>query len=131
MLRILFALLLVTEVVHVVDDLLQAADPLIYIFRRFCHQVEILLAPLEDDGEAEVFNAGIGVFFKALRVAALSNRLNVINGDCLESEGVFVRKCGPEKSLKVSVLIASKSIFGKPICILQYSLYQDDPTLLQ
>lgn len=61
------------EVAHVEDDLLQAADPLFRLWPTGCHQVKILLAALEDYGEALLFNARLGVFIKHLRLAALAH----------------------------------------------------------
>lgn len=82
--RILLALLLAAEVAHISDDLLYAVDPLFRLHPAGCHQVQIFLASLEDDGETSLFNTGLGVFVEPLRLTALAHRINVINGDCLE-----------------------------------------------
>lgn len=71
--RILLTLLLTAEVAHVADELLQAADPLFRLLITGCHQVKIFLAALEDDGEALLFNTGVGVFIKPLRLTALAH----------------------------------------------------------
>lgn len=71
--RILFTLLLVVEVAHVADDLLQAVDPLVCLLWTGCHEVEIFLAIIEDDGEAPIFIAGVCVFIKPFRLTALTH----------------------------------------------------------
>ncbi len=71
--RILLTLLLAAEVTHIVDDLLQAIDPLFCLHSIGCHQVEVFLAALEDDGEALLFNTGVSVFVKSLGLTALAH----------------------------------------------------------
>lgn len=79
--RILFTLLHVAEVAHVVYDLLDAVDPLAGHLAVGGHQVQVLLAGLEDDGEALLFVHGVGVFVEALRLAAEAQGVDLINGD--------------------------------------------------
>lgn len=81
MTRILLALLHVAEVAHVVDDLLHAVDPLAGHFAVGGHQVQVLLAALEDDGEALVFIDRVCVFIEALRLAAETEGVDLIDGD--------------------------------------------------
>lgn len=71
--RILLALLLAAEVAHIGDDLLNAVDPLFCLPAAGRHQVEVFLAALEDDGEALLFNPGVGVFIEPLGLAALAH----------------------------------------------------------
>lgn len=87
--RILLALLHVTEVAHVVDDLLDAADPLAGHFAVGGHQVQVLLAALEDDGEALVFIHRVGVFIQPLRLAAQAQGVDVVDGDWSRSKPTF------------------------------------------
>lgn len=89
MTRILLALLHVTEVVHVVDDFLYAADPLAGRFTVGGHQVQVLLAVLEDDGEALVFLGRERVFIEPLRLATEAKGVNLINGDWSGSKPKF------------------------------------------
>lgn len=79
--RILLALLHVAEVAHVVDDLLYAADPLAGHLAVGGHQVQVLLALLEDDGEALVFIDRVRVFVEPLRAATEAKGFDVIDGD--------------------------------------------------
>lgn len=89
MTRILLALLHVTKVVHVVDDLLYAVDPLAGHFTVGGHQVQILLAVLEDDGEALVFIDRVRVFVEPLRLATETKGIDVIDGDWSSSKPKF------------------------------------------
>lgn len=82
--RILLAVLLMVEVLHVVDELVQTVDPLFRFLWCDCYQVKIFLVALEDDGEALLLHTGISVFIKALRLTAHAHRINVVNGDCLK-----------------------------------------------
>lgn len=68
--RILLTPLLAAEVVQVVHDLLYAVHPLSCFLPIGCHQVQIFLAALEDDGEALLFDSGLGVFIEPLRLTA-------------------------------------------------------------
>lgn len=79
--RILLALLHVTEVAHVVYDLLDAVDPLAGHLAVGGHQVQVLLAALEDDGEALRLVHGVRVFVESLRLATEAHGVNFINGD--------------------------------------------------
>lgn len=81
MARILLALLHVTEVAHVVDDLLDAVDPLAGHFVVGRHQVQVLLAALEDDGEALAFVNRVRVFIQPLRLPTETKGVDLINGD--------------------------------------------------
>lgn len=58
---------------HVVYDLLQAADPLFRLLRTGCHEVQIFLGVIEDDGEAAVFITGVGAFIEPLRLTAMAH----------------------------------------------------------
>lgn len=87
--RILLALLLAAEVAQIGHDLLYASDPLPGFLRTVRQQVEVFLAALEDNGEASLFKAGLDVFIEPLRLAAQSQRIDLINGDCLERGGVL------------------------------------------
>lgn len=89
MTRILLALLHVTEVAHVVDDLLYAVDPLARHFAVGGHQVQVLLAALEDDGEALVFIDRVRVFVVPLRLATEAKGVDVIDGDWSGSKPQF------------------------------------------
>lgn len=90
LLRILFTLLLLVEVAHAVDDLLQTLDPLVGLLLRGGHQVQVFLAVFEDDREALVFLARLSVFFKPFRLTAFAHRFDVINRNCLERGGEAV-----------------------------------------
>lgn len=79
--RILLALLHVTEVAHVVHDLLDAVDPLAGHLAVGGHQVQVLLAALEDDGEALCFIHGMRVFIEPLRLATEAHGVNFIDRD--------------------------------------------------
>lgn len=79
--RILLALLHVTEVAHVVYDLLDAVDPLAGHLAVGGHQVQVLLAALEDDGEALRFIHGMRVFIEPFRLATEAHGVNFIDGD--------------------------------------------------
>lgn len=79
--RILLALLHVTEVADVVHDLLDAIDPLAGHFAIGGHQVQVLLAVLEDDGEALRFVHRMRVFIEPLRLATEAHGVNFIDGD--------------------------------------------------
>lgn len=70
-----------TEVAHVVDDLLDAVDPLAGHFAVGGHQVQVLLAALEDDGEALVFIHRVRVFIQPLRLATEAQGVDVVDGD--------------------------------------------------
>lgn len=81
MARILLALLHVAEVLHVVYYLLDAVDPLAGHLAVGGHQVQVLLAALEDDGEALLFVHGVRVFIEPLRLAAEAHGVDFINGN--------------------------------------------------
>lgn len=85
--RILLTLLLAAEVAQIGHDLLYTSDPLPGFLRTVRQQVEVFLAALEDDGEALLFKAGLCVFIEPLRLAAQSQRIDLVNGDCLERGG--------------------------------------------
>lgn len=87
--RILLALLHVIEVAHVVDDFLYAVDPLAGHLAVGGHQVQVLLAALEDDGEALHFVHRVGVFIETLRLATEAHGVNFINGDWNRSDPMF------------------------------------------
>lgn len=70
-----------TEVAHVVDDLLYAVDPLAGRFGVGGHQVQVFLSVLEDDGEALVFINRVRVFIEPLRLATETKRVDLIDGD--------------------------------------------------
>lgn len=89
LIRILLALLHVTEVAHVVYDLLDAVDPLAGHLAVGGHQVQVLLAALEDDGEALCFVHRVRVFIKPLRLATEAHGVNFIDGDWRRSNPKF------------------------------------------
>lgn len=66
MIRILLCLLLLAEVVHVGDHLLQAVDPLLGLLLRAGDEVQVLAAALEHDGEAAALHLLLCVLSQAL-----------------------------------------------------------------
>lgn len=81
MTRILLALLHVTEVAHVADDLLYAVDPQAGQIAARGNQVQVLSGFLEDDGEAVGFLDRERVFNVALSLAAETQGVDLIDGD--------------------------------------------------
>lgn len=80
--RILLAFLLMVEVAHVADDLLQTFHPLLRLLFVVCHQVQSLLTALKDDGETPLFLAGVRVFVKPLGLPTFTHGVDVVDGDC-------------------------------------------------
>lgn len=78
MIRILFCLLLSAEVVDVGHHFLQAVDPLLSLLLRAGHEVQVLAAALEHDGEAAALHLLLCVLFQALWLTAYSDCWYVI-----------------------------------------------------
>lgn len=64
--KILLCLLLFAEVVDVGQHFLQAVDPLLRLLLRAGHEVQVLAAALEHEGEAAALHLLLCVLFQAL-----------------------------------------------------------------
>lgn len=86
--RILLSVLLRAEVVHIVDDLLQAVHPLGSLLLSARHKVQVLSTTLEDDGEAAALRKLLRVLPELLCTPPRPHLCDVVDGDCEVEEGV-------------------------------------------